>query len=165
MSAEVNRSIANLLVAEFEQETQTTIKVLSAVPDAGLSYQPDLKSKTALGLLRHIAIEDEWMLNAVVNGAFGAPADESDACGIANAAAAAAFYGERIPAALARVRALSDEHLARTIDFFGMMQMPAVNLIAMGLKHSIHHRGQLSAYLRAAGGKVPGIYGPSADSQ
>jgi hypothetical protein len=33
------------------------------------------------------------------------------------------------------------------------------------IKHSVHHRGQLSTYLRAMGGKVPGIYGPSADTQ
>lgn len=165
MSAEVNRGIANLLVGEFEQESQTTVKVLSAVPDSGIAWQPDPKSKNALALMRHIAVEDEWMLNAVVNGGFGAPADESDACGISNGATASAFYTSRIPAALARVKAMSDADLAREIDFFGMMKLPTVNVLAVALKHSIHHRGQLSAYLRAAGGKVPGIYGPSGDSQ
>jgi uncharacterized damage-inducible protein DinB len=165
MSAEGNRAIANLLVAEFEQEAQTTIKVISAVPDGGTGYQPDAKSKTALGLVRHIAVSDEWMLNAVITGAFGKPADESDTSGLMKPADGAAFYGTHVSAALAKVKAMSDEDLARTIDFFGMMQMPAVNLLSLALKHSIHHRGQLSAYLRAAGGKVPGIYGPSADSQ
>ena len=48
---------------------------------------------------------------------------------------------------------------------FGVMQMPAVNFVSLCVKHSVHHRGQLSAYLRAMGGKVPGIYGPSADTQ
>ncbi len=37
--------------------------------------------------------------------------------------------------------------------------------LAMAIKHSVHHRGQLGTYLRAMGGKVPGIYGPSADTQ
>jgi uncharacterized damage-inducible protein DinB len=46
-----------------------------------------------------------------------------------------------------------------------MIQAPAVNLLALALKHSVHHRGQLSTYLRAMGGTVPGIYGPTADSQ
>ena len=40
-----------------------------------------------------------------------------------------------------------------------------VDFLAMTLKHSIHHRGQLSAYLRAMGGKIPAIYGPTADTQ
>ena len=61
------------------------------------------------------------------------------------------------------MKALTPEHLATEIDFFGMMKMPAVALISMAIRHSVHHRGQLSSYLRAMGGKVPGIYGPSAD--
>jgi uncharacterized damage-inducible protein DinB len=48
---------------------------------------------------------------------------------------------------------------------FGLFQFPAVNFLALALKHSVHHRGQLSAYLRAMGGTVPGIYGPTADTQ
>ena len=47
----------------------------------------------------------------------------------------------------------------------GMKQAPGVGWLAMATKHSVHHRGQLSSYLRAMGGKVPGIYGPSADTQ
>jgi uncharacterized damage-inducible protein DinB len=43
--------------------------------------------------------------------------------------------------------------------------MPAINLLAMALKHSVHHRGQLSTYLRPMGGKNPSIYGPTADTQ
>ena len=46
-----------------------------------------------------------------------------------------------------------------------MIQAPGVNFLAMVIKHSVHHRGQLSTYLRPMGGKVPGIYGPSADTQ
>jgi len=51
------------------------------------------------------------------------------------------------------------------IDMFGMFQMPAVNFRVITVKHSVHHRGQLSSSLRAMGGKVPGIYGPTADTQ
>jgi uncharacterized damage-inducible protein DinB len=43
--------------------------------------------------------------------------------------------------------------------------MPAINFLAMATKHSVHHRAQLSTYLRPMGGKIPGIYGPSADTQ
>ena len=72
---------------------------------------------------------------------------------------------DRVPAALARVRAISGEQLCNPIDFLGAMKAPGIMYLSMALKHSVHHRGQLSAYLRAMGGSVPGIYGPSADTQ
>jgi len=50
------------------------------------------------------------------------------------------------------------------IDFRGMFQLPAVAYLTFSLNHTIHHRGQLSTYLRAMGGKVPAIYGESYDS-
>ena len=82
-----------------------------------------------------------------------------------NPADAVARYQELVPAALARVRGLSGEQLVKIIDLFGMVQAPAVGFITMATKHSVHHRGQLSTYIRPMGGKVPGIYGPSADTQ
>ena len=57
------------------------------------------------------------------------------------------------------------DKLATVIDLFGMVQAPGVNFLAMTVKHSVHHRGQLSAYLRSMGGKIPSIYGPSGDTQ
>ncbi len=144
---------------------QTTLRVLAAVPDGHLDYRPDPKAKTGLGLIRHIPLEDGWLLNSIADGAFAPPPDDSDACGIMNPADAIARYKERVPAALNRVRAMTGEQLSTVIDLFGMVQAPGVNFLAMTIKHSVHHRGQLSTYLRSMGGKVPGIYGPSADSQ
>jgi uncharacterized damage-inducible protein DinB len=46
-----------------------------------------------------------------------------------------------------------------------MMQLSGVGYLTLMVKHSAHHRGQLSAYLRPMGAKVPGIYGPSGDTQ
>ena len=159
------KTVADFLIADLEQEMQATLRVLEAVPGSHLDYRPDSKSKTGLGLVRHIALEDEWLLNCIANGQFGTPPDDSDACGIMSPADAVARYKQRVPAALNRVRALPGEKLASVIDFLGMVQAPAVNFLAMAIKHSVHHRGQLSTYLRPMGGKVPGIYGPSADTQ
>ena len=53
-----------------------------------------------------------------------------------------ARYEDKVHAALARVKAMSGEQLANVIDFLGMMQMPAVNIISLAMKHSVHHRGQ-----------------------
>lgn len=158
-------TVAGFLAADFEREMETTLRVIEAVPGEGLDYRPDPKSKSALGLVRHLALEDEWLLNSIANGVFTPPPDDSDACGIMSPSDAAARYKEKVPAALARVRAMTGEQMSQVIDLLGMMQAPALVFLAMTIKHSVHHRGQLSTYLRPMGGKVPGIYGPSADTQ
>jgi uncharacterized damage-inducible protein DinB len=165
MNSNEAKTVADYLIADFESEMQTTLRVLGAVPNNHLDYRPDPKSKTALGLVRHIPLEDEWLLNSIANGAFTPPPDDSDACGIMTPADAVARYKEKVPAALARVRALPGEELTKVIDLLGMIQAPGINFLGLATKHSVHHRGQLSTYLRPMGGKVPGIYGPSADSQ
>ncbi len=165
MDANQTKTIADFLITDFESEMQTTLRVIGAVPNDRLDYQPDAKSKTGLGLVRHLTLEDEWLLNSIADGAFAPPPDDSDACGIMNSVDAVARYKTKVPAALDRVRALSGEQLANVIDLFGMIQAPGVNFLAIAIKHSVHHRGQLSSYLRAMGGNVPGIYGPSADTQ
>ncbi len=165
MNATEAKTIADFLAADFLNEMQATQRVIAAVPTDHLDYQPDAKSKTGLGLVRHIALEDAWFLNCIANGAFTSPPDDSDACGIMSPADAVARYKEKTPAALDRVRAMSGEALMKDIDLLGMMQARGVDLLAMAMKHSVHHRGQLSSYLRAMGGQVPGIYGPSADTQ
>ncbi|MBK9166819.1 MAG: DinB family protein [Bryobacterales bacterium] len=165
MQPQEAKTITEFLTADFAAEMQTTLRVIEAVPNDNLGYQPDPKSKTGLGLVRHITLEDEWLLNCIADGVVVPPPDDSDACGIMTPADASARYADGVNKALDRVRAMSGEQLAAEIDFFGMMQLPAVSMLGMALKHSVHHRGQLSSYLRAMGGKVPGIYGPSADTQ
>jgi uncharacterized damage-inducible protein DinB len=165
MDAKEAKIVADFLIADFQNEMQTTLRVIEAVPTTHLDYTPDAKSKNALALVRHIVLEDEWILNCVANGQFSALPDDSDACGIMNPAGAIAQYKAKVPAALDRVRGLSGEKLTAIIDLFGMIQAPGVNFLALALKHSVHHRGQLSAYLRPMGAKVPGIYGPTADTK
>jgi uncharacterized damage-inducible protein DinB len=165
MDPKVAKTVAEFLVADFTNEMQSTLRVIEAVPNSHLDYRPDAKSKTCLGLVRHITLEDEWLLNCIAKGVFTPPPDDSDACGIMSPADAAARYKEKVPAALDRVSGMSGEKLTTVIDMFGMIKAPGVNFLAIATKHSVHHRGQLSTYLRPMGGKVPGIYGPSADTQ
>ncbi|MGB8472606.1 MAG: DinB family protein [Candidatus Acidiferrum sp.] len=165
MDSKEIKTVADFLIADFENEIPATVRVIEAVPNSHLDFRPDSKSKTGLGLVRHITLEDEWFLNSIANGAFTPPPDDSDACGIMNAADASARYKVKVRAALDRVRALSGEKLANVIDLLGMIQAPGINFLALAIKHSVHHRGQLSTYLRPMGGKVPGIYGPSADTK
>src|SRR5450759_3242812 len=114
-----DKTVADFLTADFENEMQTTLRVLGAVPKGDLDYGPDPKSKTALGLVRHIALEDEWLLNCISNGEFTPPPDDSDACGIMNPAAAVARYKDKVPTALDRVRAMPGEKLTNVIDLLG----------------------------------------------
>lgn len=164
MKPEEAKIIADFLIGTFEYELAATHAVIAAVPAEGCGYRPDGTSKTALGLARHIALEDEWILAAVADGAFGPGKDESDACGLMTPADAVAHHEKTVTAQLARIRAMSGEELLRTVDMFGAFQGPALQFLSLALRHSVHHRGQLSAYLRAAGSKVPSIYGPSADT-
>jgi uncharacterized damage-inducible protein DinB len=159
------KTVAAFLIEDFQNEMPATLRVFEAVPTGHLGYQPDPKAKTGLGLVRHITLEDEWLLNSIANGQFTRPPDDSDACGIMSPADAVARYKTRVPAALDRVRAMPAEKLTAVLDLLGMIQMPAINFLAMALKHSVHHRGQLSTYLRPMGGKNPSIYGPTADLQ
>ena len=165
MGSQETKTIDDFLIADFQSEMETTLRVIAAVPSDHLDYRPDAKAKSGLGLVRHITLEDEWLLNCIANGAFTPPPDDSEACGIMTPDDAIGRYKQTVPAALDRVRAMSGEKLMTVLDLFGMVQAPGINFLAMTIKHSVHHRGQLSTYLRAMGGKVPGIYGPSADTQ
>ena len=165
MRVENAKVIADFLLSTLDGEIKTTTGVFAAVPPDKIDYRPHARSKSALELLRHLTLEDEWMLNAVADGQFSPIPDQSDACGIMTPTDAIARYNERIPAAIARVRALSGEALSREVDLFGMMRMPAVAFLPLVLGHSAHHRGQLSTYLRPMRAKVPPIYGPTADTE
>ena len=157
------KAIASFLLATLEYEIPVTAGVFAALPADRLDYRPDPVSKSALELMRHVTLEDEWILNAVADGKFADHPDHSDACGIMTPADAVARYKERIPAAMDKVRGTSAEDFGRVIGFDGF-EMPALQFLSLMVRHSVHHRGQMSAYLRAMGGKVPSIYGPSADT-
>jgi uncharacterized damage-inducible protein DinB len=158
------RLLGGYLLAQLEQEMATTRRVLAAVPAGKEDYSPDARSMTALRLAWHIASAEKWFLDSILQGKF----ESGDSSGIPehirSAADAAAWYEANLPASIASLRAAPAETFSRMLDFFGMMQAQGVDFLALALKHSIHHRGQLSAYLRPMGGKVPGIYGPSGDS-
>ncbi len=163
MNAQNAKVIAEFILANLEHEMRSTIGLFQAVPAGKLDYRPDPRSRDALALVRHIALEDVWFLDSIADGRFAAFPDQSDACGIMNPADAVAFYQSKLPAAIARVRALDGEALARPIDFMGTV-LPAVVYLGFMTCHSTHHRGQLSTYIRPMGGKVPSIYGPTADT-
>ncbi len=160
---------AKFLVDQFatlmEGEFPATVKILAAVKDENRDYRPDEKSRTAWELARHLATADVWFLDSIIKGQFvwdpeAAKAVETQFKTVNDVVE---FYKRVFPAKLQELRTMSPDKLTRTVDFFGFFQSPAVSLMGMANNHGIHHRGQLAAYLRAMGSKVPAIYGASAD--
>ncbi|MGE0361530.1 MAG: DinB family protein [Vicinamibacterales bacterium] len=160
---------AAFLVQQYTQlmqgEFPATCKVLAAVKDDTRDYKPDAKSRSAWELATHLATADVWFLDSIINGKFEwDPEKVKQVEGqFPSVAAIVAFYEKTFPEKLKALRAMAPADLAKTISFFGMMEMPAVSFLGMANNHGIHHRGQLAAYLRAMGSKVPAIYGGSAD--
>jgi uncharacterized damage-inducible protein DinB len=165
MNAEQATFLTNYLTGLIERESAATAKVLAAVPDEGKNYKPDDKSRSAWELATHLATADVWFLQSIIDGGFqwNPDAAKQAQAQFKTVADVVAFYQREVPARLATLRSLSGDTLSRNVDFFGMMQQPAAWFLGMANNHSAHHRGQLAAYLRAAGSKVPAIYGDSAD--
>jgi uncharacterized damage-inducible protein DinB len=165
MDAAQARFLVATLTGVLENEFKTTCKVLGAVKDDNKNYKPDEKSRSAWELATHIATSDVWFLDSIIQGKFNfdPEAAKKAESQFASVSDVVAFYQKAFPAKLAELRALSDENLTRTVDFFGMMKMPAAAFLPLANNHGIHHRGQLAAYLRPMGSKVPAIYGGSAD--
>jgi len=165
MNADQAKFLTEYFANMLENEGKTTARVLTAVPDSGKDYKPDEKSRTAWDLTTHLALGDVWFLDSIINGKFEFDADgeKQAASKFRNVNDVVEYYNREFPARLQQVRALPAEQLTKVVDFFGMMQMPNATYLGFANNHSIHHRGQLAAYLRAMGGKVPSIYGGSAD--
>ncbi len=161
MNAEHAKFVLELFVPGLEHDSQITRKVIAAIPETKKSYRPDPSSRTALELAQHIATTDVWFLKGIANGAFSH--DESTPPGLDTVAGVLAFYDREFPKALAKVKALPAEKLAQPISFMGMLNHPGVICLGLTNNHMIHHRGQLAAYLRPMGSKVPNIYGGSFD--
>jgi uncharacterized damage-inducible protein DinB len=167
MNAEQARAAADLMSTVWEGEFEGTCSVLAAVGRGDRDYKPDGKSRTAWEIATHLATADIWFIDSIVRGAF---AWDPEAAAKAQQRFQSAddlvgFYRTAFPERLATLRALSGEAFASEMSFFGMFQWPRVRFVGFANNHSVHHRGQLAAYLRAMGSKVPDIYGPSADSE
>jgi uncharacterized damage-inducible protein DinB len=137
--------------------------VIEAIPATKSDYRPDPYCKTALELAWHIAVSEKRFFEAVLNGAFSFdPINRPES--VKTAADIARWHEDIYQELISRLKRASGEQLVKTVDFRGMLQQPAVMYLQLAINHSVHHRGQLSTYLRPMGGKVPAIYGESYDS-
>ncbi len=150
----------------FDQEHATTLRLLRAYPEDKLDLRPHAKCKTARELMFVFAAES--MLGAMVlndqfpegmTGEMAPPPDSKDALLAAVESATADFR--------ALISGKGDGAWGDAVKFFTapktISEIPMGSFLWMMLHDQIHHRGQLSIYLRMADGRVPSIYGPSAD--
>jgi len=157
MTPETARGLLDFLLPQLEQEFATTRNVLAAIPAENCAYKPSERCMSAIELANHIAASESFFLNGVINGAFDWKEME-----FKTPADVLAFCDKTVPALIKQVGGLPADKLAKVIEFHTWTQ-PAVVYLNLHMKHTVHHRGQLSAYLRPMGAKVPSIYGPSAD--
>lgn len=154
--------LQSVYLGTLKNESRITKKVLEAVPPDKCEYKPDPNSRSAMELARHIAAADNRFLETVVNGVFDLnPALLPES--VKTPAEIAVWYEQRHAKNCEALTKLTGEQLLKILDFRGMFQRPAVSFVMLGLHHTIHHRGQLSSYLRSMGAKVPSIYGESYD--
>ena len=146
----------------IKMEHAITARVLAALPDTKHDYRPDPKAKSGPELAWHVAASEIWFLESIVRGEFSGqeiPMPKSSMTG----KEIASWYEEHFNKVFPRIQNMSADDCARETSFFGIATMPAVMFLGWSIAHAIHHRGQLSTYLRPMGGKVPQIYGGSAD--
>jgi uncharacterized damage-inducible protein DinB len=146
------------LFAEFwRNESKTTSKVLARIPE-GSDYRPDPKSRTARQIAWQIVGEEKMIIAGLETGVIEwapspAPATMKELCEI---------YDRQSADIDSRWRALSPARWEGTIEFFGG-QRSASRMAWSFLFDIVHHRGQITTYLRPMGSTVPQVYGPTAD--
>ena len=147
----------DLFTKFWTNESKTTQKVLARIPE-GSDYKPDPKSRTAQEIAWQIVCEEKMIIEALENGTAewappAMPASMKDVL---------AAYEKQSADIVARWNALPAERWNGQLEFFGNKR-PSSPMAWSFLFDIVHHRGQISTYLRPMGSTVPQIYGPSGD--
>lgn len=141
-------------------EIPKTIRLLEMFPEEKHDLRPAEKTRTALELAT-VFVTEERACERLATGQplIPAPPQQQRPQSIA---AAIEILRESLETVNTRVATLTEEEFHKPVEFFGRTVPLVAGMLAMLLDH-IHHRGQFTIYARLAGGKVPQIYGPSAD--
>jgi uncharacterized damage-inducible protein DinB len=147
----------SLFVKFWTHESATTRNVLARIPE-GSDYRPDPKSRTAQQIAWQIVCEERMIIDALESGKaeWAPPPMPETMKGVLQA------YEQQSARMADRWKAVPADRWNGTLEFFGR-QRPASPMAWSFLFDIVHHRGQISTYLRPMGSTVPQIYGPSAD--
>lgn len=146
-----------LFTGFWTEEAKTTRNVFARIPE-GSDYRPDPKSRTAQEIAWQIYCEEVMIIDALETGqmAWAPPPMPSSMRDIVKT------YEKHSAEIAQRWRDLPPERWNGNLDFFGN-DRPASSMAWSFLFDIVHHRGQITTYLRPMGSTVPQIYGPSAD--
>jgi len=149
-----------MMLDGIAREAECTKKVIAAIPDDASSYKPDPNARTAKELAWHIANSDIQFLDGIADLKFSMETPEHKP---ETSAEVVSWYDDHMKRGIARIAEMTPEQLLTPVEFFGVFNLPAVLYLGFLNNHSIHHRGELTTYLRPMGSKVPSIYGGSYD--
>jgi uncharacterized damage-inducible protein DinB len=158
-------SIGQTLLPEFDQEMAVTRRLLERVPDGKGAWKPHAKSFSLGHLAQLVARMPDWLTQALRETRL----DLSRAAGysLEPTATLLAEFDRNVREARAAIAAARDEDLAvpwsLTTGERVLFSMPRGEVVRTTINHLVHHRGQLSVYLRMLDVPIPSIYGPSAD--
>jgi uncharacterized damage-inducible protein DinB len=161
-------SISKPMIAELTMEAANTQKMLERVPFAELGWKPHEKSMPLGRLATHVAEIPTWISMTVNTDEFDLAAPRAATTPINTTEELVAFHQKNIADAVEAMEKATDEDMMKPWTLRNgdhvIMTMPKVAVIRnVGMNHIIHHRAQLSTYLRQHNIPVPGMYGPSAD--
>jgi uncharacterized damage-inducible protein DinB len=164
-------TLAESFLPEFDREMGLTRRVLERVPDGQFGWKPHEKSMTLGRLAEHLTEMPMWLSVAIKeSGTDAAGRRPPDYRSPDTRAAVLTTFDKNVADARAALTGRTDAELMAswTLKNHGkeVFTMPKVAVIrGFVLNHMIHHRGQMSVYLRLQNVPVPSVYGPSADEQ
>jgi uncharacterized damage-inducible protein DinB len=161
-------SIAQSLLPEFDHEMATTRRCLERVPEDKLDYKPDPRSMSLGRLAGHVAEMPSWGSVTINRNELDFATGEFKPMEMTSKKQILEAFDKIVADSRAALASASDAHLMGDWSLKNgdmvLMTMPRIAVLrTFVMNHTIHHRGQLSVYLRSVGAKVPSIYGPSAD--
>ncbi|MEX2180331.1 MAG: DinB family protein [Gemmatimonadaceae bacterium] len=141
----------------WTNEAKTTRNVLARIPE-GSDYRPDPKSRTAREIAWQIVCEEQMIIQALESGKveWAPPPLPATMKEVVDA------YERQSKEIIERWKALPADRWSGSLEFFGK-QRPASPMAWSFFFDIVHHRGQITTYLRPMGSTVPQIYGPSGD--
>jgi uncharacterized damage-inducible protein DinB len=160
--------ISDSLLPEFDHEMAITRKALERIPEDKLSWTPHQKSMPLGRLAGHVAELPNFAIMAIKMDSVDLASGAYQPLTATSQKEALDAFDKAAAGARAAIAGASNEALMQpwTLLYGGktVFTMPRVAVVrSMMLNHLIHHRGQLSVYLRLNNVPVPSIYGPSAD--
>lgn len=157
-----------LLIAELQREAASTRKLLACVPADKLEWRPHEKSMTLGRLASHVAEIPHWASRPLEGAEFDILAQTVKPANCTTTEELLELFEAKFSAAITALEKATDEELDVQWTFRRgehiINQFSRYNAIRFMMgNHQIHHRGQLSVYLRLLDVPIPGMYGPSAD--